>query len=118
MLYEWIHAEQCSKSPYNAVPKSPLPHESEATNSCRGVHFRILLRSNSFKRAAFKYGSRGNSLFASRLTLIVPSANSVSPLKIAVANRLIHASQKKKNYSVFIFVTAVVDRAVVQMWRL
>ena len=39
------------------------------------------------------------------LTLIVPSANSVSPLKIAVANLLIHATQKKF-YSVLIFVTA------------
>ena len=28
------------------------------------------------------------------LTLIVPSANSVSPLKIAAANRLIHAIHK------------------------
>ena len=28
------------------------------------------------------------------LTLIVPSANSVSPLKIAIANRLIHATHK------------------------
>ena len=28
------------------------------------------------------------------LTLIVPSANSVSPLKIAVENRLIHAIHK------------------------
>ena len=39
------------------------------------------------------------------LTLIVPSANSVSPLKIATANQLIHATQKKF-YSVLIFVTA------------
>ena len=25
MLYEWIHAEQCAKSPFNSVSKSPLP---------------------------------------------------------------------------------------------
>ena len=35
------------------------------------------------------------------LTLIVPSANSVSPLKIAIANRLIHATQK--NFIVYLF---------------
>ena len=35
------------------------------------------------------------------LTLIVPSANSVSPLKIAVANRLIHTIHK--NCIVYLF---------------
>ena len=35
------------------------------------------------------------------LTFIVPSANSVSLLKIAIANRLIHATQK--NFIVYLF---------------
>ena len=37
----------------------------------------------------------------SMLTLLVPSANSVSPLKIAAANRLIHAIHK--NCIVYLF---------------
>ena len=41
------------------------------------------------------------SLLPSVLTLIVPSANSVSPIKIAVANRLIQAIHK--NCIVYLF---------------
>ena len=41
----------------------------------------------------------------------MPSANSVSPLKIAVANRLIHAIHEK-------CIVYLVDREVFQMWRL
>ena len=44
----------------------------------------------------------------------VPSANSVSQLKIALENRLIHAIHK--NYIVYLFLyQPVVDREVVQM---
>ena len=37
MLYEWIHAKQCSKSPYNAIPKSPLPPGKQSQQTHAGV---------------------------------------------------------------------------------
>ena len=48
-------------------PRSPQKRPSHQTHAEVFVHFRILLRSTSFKRAKFKCGCRGNSLFASHL---------------------------------------------------
>ena len=56
----------------------------------------------SEESALFSEHNGENSTFLARLTLIVPSANSVSPLKIAVAKRLIHAIHE--NCIVYLFV--------------
>ena len=45
--------------------------------------------------------NKGSNEVVSSITLTVASANSVSPLKIAVANRLIHAIHK--NCIVYLF---------------
>ena len=65
-----------------------------------------LLQINYDRHRIFHFGravsSTHNILFTHIiLTLIVPSANSVSPLKIAIANRLIHAIHK--NGIVYLF---------------
>ena len=72
--------------PTESIPKS-LPYDTRHIHNVNVVNG--ILRSAVSKKTNVC------------LTLIVPSANSVSPLKIAVANRLIHAIQK--NCIVYLF---------------
>ena len=74
-------------------------------------------KNSPLRHPGSKPGRPARNLVPCRLTLIVPSVNSVLPLKFAVVNRLIHAIHT--NCIVYLFLKQpIVDREVVQMWRL